>query len=69
MSENVYRIIEVVGSSPDSIEKAIQNAVTRASENLRNLEWFEVKETRGHVVDGNRVGHYQVVLKVGFKLD
>lgn len=69
MSENVYRIIEVVGSSPDSIEKAIQNAVTRASENLRNLEWFEVKETRGHVVDGSSIGHYQVVLKVGFRLD
>ena len=69
MSDNVYRVIEVVGSHPNSIEAAVQNAVSRASQNLRNLDWFEVIETRGHVVDGDQVGHYQVHLKVGFRLD
>lgn len=69
MSDNVYRVIEVVGSSSDSMDAAIRNGVKRASEKLRNLEWFEVKETRGHIVGGDQVGHYQVVLKVGFRLD
>ena len=69
MSDNVYRIIEVVGSSSESSDAAIRNAVKRASENLRNLEWFEVKELRGHIVDGDTVGHYQVVVKVGFRLE
>lgn len=69
MSDHVYRKIEVVGSSKNSIEDAIQGAVSRASENLRNLEWFEVKEIRGEVVDGNQVGFYQVVMQVGFRLE
>ena len=69
MSDHVYRVIEVVGSDPSSIEGAIENAVSRASQNLRHLDWFEVMETRGHVVDGNKVGHYQVHLKVGFRLE
>ena len=69
MSDHVYRIIEVVGSSPESSDAAIRNAIARASETLRNLEWFEVKEMRGHIVDGSSVGHYQAVLKVGFRLE
>lgn len=68
MSEHVYKIVELAGSSPDSIEAAIQNALGRASQTVRNLRWFEVLQTRGHVKDG-RVAHYQVVLKAGFTLD
>ena len=68
MSDAVYRKVEVVGSSQKSIEDAIEGAIARASSTLRNVEWFEVQETRGHVVDG-RVGHYQVVLKVGFRME
>jgi len=66
MPDHVYRIIEVAGSS--EIEDAIQNAVGRASRTLRQVGWFEVVETRGHVEDG-KVAHYQVTLKVGFTLD
>ena len=69
MSDHVYRVIEVVGSSSDSMDAAIRNGIKRASEKLRHLEWFEVKETRGHVINGDEVGHYQVVLKVGFRLE
>jgi flavin-binding protein dodecin len=65
---HVYKKVEVVGSSKKSIEDAIENAIAECSKNLRNIEWFEVQETRGHVVDG-KVGHYQVVLKVGFKIE
>ncbi|MGH7047813.1 MAG: dodecin [Stellaceae bacterium] len=68
MPEHVYRIIEVAGSSEHSIEAAIQSAVARASRTLRQVGWFEVVQTRGHVEDG-KVAHYQVVLKVGFTLD
>jgi dodecin len=68
MSDHVYKVIEVVGSSGKSIEEGIQNAVTRASESVDHVEWFEVDEIRGHVVDG-KVGHYQVVLKLGFRLN
>ncbi len=67
MSDNVYKIIEVVGSSTSSIEDAIEKAVTRASATVRDLRWFEVKETRGHIEDG-RVAHYQVTLRIGFTL-
>ncbi len=67
MSDNVYKIIEVVGSSTSSIEDAIEKAVTRASATVRDLHWFEVKETRGHIEDG-RVAHYQVTLRIGFTL-
>ena len=63
-----YKKVEVVGSSKKSIEDAIENAIAECSKNLRNIEWFEVQETRGHVVDG-KVGHYQVVLKIGFKIE
>ncbi|MBP5855602.1 dodecin domain-containing protein [Marivibrio halodurans] len=68
MSEHAYKVVELVGSSPESIEGAIDNAIARASKSLKNLRWFEVQETRGHIEDG-RVGHYQVTLKVGFTLE
>jgi flavin-binding protein dodecin len=68
MPDHVYRIIEIAGSSEKSIEDAIQNAVGRASRTLRQVGWFEVVETRGHIQDG-KVAHYQVALKVGFTLE
>jgi dodecin len=68
MSDHVYRIIQVAGSSQKSIEDAIENGVRRAARTLRQVGWFEVVETRGHVEDG-KVAHYQVTLKVGFTLD
>lgn len=67
MSAHVYKIVELVGSSAESTDSAIRNAIERASETLTNLDWFEVVETRGHIVNG-RVGHFQVTLKVGFRL-
>ncbi|MGZ8176895.1 dodecin [Williamsia sp. SKLECPSW1] len=67
MSDHVYRVTEVVGSSTTSTDEAIHTAIARASETLRNIEWFEVTETRGHVEDG-RVAHFQVTLKLGFRL-
>jgi flavin-binding protein dodecin len=66
--EHVYKIVQIAGSSSKSIDDAIQNAVSKASKSLKNLRWFEVIETRGHIDDG-RVAHYQVVLKVGFTLN
>jgi len=68
MSNHVYKIVEVVGSSPSSIEDAISTAVERASQTINNLRWFEVMETRGHIENG-RVAHYQVTLRIGFTLD
>ncbi|MDP1625849.1 dodecin [Parvibaculum sp.] len=68
MSDHVYKIVEIVGSSPDSIEGAISNAVAKAGKSLRELRWFEVVETRGHI-EGGKVGHYQVKLKVAFTLE
>lgn len=68
MSNHVYKVIEVAGSSPNSIEDAIQNAITMANKSLRNLDWFEVIETRGQINDG-KVAHFQVVMKIGFRLD
>lgn len=67
MSNKVYKIIEVVGSSTTGIEDAIDRAITRASETIRELRWFEVTETRGHI-EGGRVAHYQVTLRLGFTL-
>ena len=67
MTDHTYKVIELVGSSPTSIEDAIQCAITRASSTLENVRWFEVTETRGHVENG-RVTHYQVTLKLGFTL-
>ncbi|MFQ5930970.1 MAG: dodecin [Nitrospiraceae bacterium] len=68
MEDHVYKIIQLAGSSTASIEDAIQNAVGRASRTLKNLRWFQVMETRGHIEDG-KIAHYQVVLKVGFSLE
>jgi flavin-binding protein dodecin len=68
MSDHVYKVIELVGSSPESIEGAVQNAIAKASRSLHHLRWFEVKETRGHI-EGGKVSHYQVILKVGFTID
>lgn len=67
MSDHVYKIIEIVGSSAESIEDAIERAVARASETLEELRWFEVVNTRGHVENG-KVAHYQVTLRIGFTL-
>jgi flavin-binding protein dodecin len=68
MSDHVYKMVELVGSSETSIEDAIQTAITRARQTLRNLHWFEVVQTRGHVENGE-VRHYQVVLKAGLTLE
>jgi hypothetical protein len=68
MSEHTYKLVEIVGSSPQGIDTAIKNAIERASKTLKNLDWFEVSEIRGHIIDG-KVAHYQVKLKVGFRLE
>lgn len=68
MSDHIYKLIELAGSSPNSIEEAIANAISRASKTVNNLQWFEVIETRGYIENG-QVAHYQVVLKVGFTLE
>ena len=68
MNDHVYKVVEIVGTSTSSIEEAIQTAIGRASQTLREIRWFEVTETRGHVEDG-RVAHYQVTLRIGFTLD
>jgi flavin-binding protein dodecin len=68
MSDHVYKSIEITGSSPDGVTQAIDRAVTKASQSLRGLDWFEVTEIRGHI-EGGSVGHYQVTLKVGFRLE
>lgn len=68
MSNDVFKVVELVGSSPTSVENAIKGAIERASRTVRNIRWFEVLETRGHVEDG-KVGHFQVTLKIGFTLD
>ena len=68
MSDNVYKIIELVGSSASGIEDAIENAVARASATVRDIRWFEVVSTRGHVEEG-RVAHYQVTVRIGFTLE
>lgn len=66
MTDHVYSVSEIYGSSGSSVEEAIGNAVATASESLRNLDWFEVTEIRGHIEDG-KVAHYQVGLKIGFR--
>ena len=68
MSEHTYRLIEVVGSSPTGIDDAIKEAIADASKTIRNIRWFQVVETRGHVENG-KVAHFQVTLKIGFTLD
>jgi dodecin len=68
MTNHVYRLSEVVGSSPTSIDDAIRTAVAKASQTVRNIEWFEAQEVRGQVVDGE-VAHFQVRLKIGFRVE
>ena len=68
MSENVYKVVEIVGSSEVSVSKAIDRAIEKASQTLRNIGWFEVGQVRGHIENG-KVAHYQVTLKLGFRLD
>ncbi|MEO8440213.1 MAG: dodecin [Spartobacteria bacterium] len=68
MSDHVYKKLELVGSSPTSIEDAVQNALSLASQTIRNMRWFEVVETRGHIEE-NKINHWQVTVKVGFTLD
>lgn len=68
MSDHIYKKLELVGSSPDSIEDAVQAALARAHKTVRNMRWFEVVETRGQIVDG-KVAHWQVTLKIGFTLE
>jgi len=68
MSNHVYKLIEVVGTSEKSTDEAIRNAIAKASQTLTHLDWFEVMETRGHIVNGE-VAHFQVALKIGFRLE
>jgi dodecin len=68
MSEHTYRVTEIVGTSTDSVADAIRNGIARAAQTLRNLDWFETTEIRGHIVDG-AVEHFQVTMKVGFRLE
>ncbi|WP_424922152.1 dodecin [Streptomyces sp. wa53] len=68
MSNHTYRVTEIAGTSEEGIDAAIRNGVARASETLHNLDWFEMTQVRGHIEDG-RIAHYQVGLKVGFRLD
>ena len=68
MSDHVYRVTEIVGSSPTSVDEAIRNGANRAAKTLRNLDWFEVTQIRGHFTD-EAIGHFQVTMKVGFRLD
>jgi flavin-binding protein dodecin len=68
MSNHVYKTIEITGSSPDGVTQAIDRAVTKASQSVRGLDWFEVTEIRGHIEEGT-IAHYQVTLKVGFRLE
>ena len=68
MSDHVYKSVEITGSSTESVTEAIDRAVAKASETLRHMDWFEVINVRGHIADG-RVAHYQVTLKIGFRLE
>ena len=68
MSDRTYRVTEIVGTSPEGVEQAIQGALHRAAQTLRHLDWFEVTQIRGQIVDG-AVAHYQVGLKIGFRLE
>ena len=68
MSQHVYKKLEIVGSSPDGVEDAVRNAVSRSSKTIRNMRWFEVTETRGYINEG-KIAHWQVTLKIGFRLE
>ncbi|GAA3043575.1 dodecin [Streptomyces glomeratus] len=68
MTDHTYRVTEIVGSSPEGVDQAVRNAIARASQTLRNLDWFEVTQVRGRIENG-QIEHYQVGLKVGFRLE
>ena len=68
MSQHVYKMLELTGSSTTSIEDAVQNAIAKAAKTVRRMQWFQVLETRGHI-EGNAVSHWQVTVKVGFTLE
>lgn len=67
MTNHTYKLVEIVGSSPDGTDAAIRSALAKAAETIKNMDWFEVVETRGHLVDG-QVAHFQVTLKIGFRV-
>ena len=67
--DRVYKKVEVIGISTESVEAAIQSAVSRAQESLKKLSWFEVQEVRGHIDDDGKISEYQVILKIAFELD
>jgi dodecin len=68
MADRTYRVTEIVGTSPDGVEPAVRNALRRAAQTIRHLDWFEVTQIRGQIVDGE-IGHFQVDMKVGFRLE
>ncbi|MCL7428453.1 dodecin [Streptomyces sp. NPDC057806] len=68
MSNHTYRVTDIVGTSPEGVDQAIRNGIERASQTLRNLDWFEVTEVRGQLEDG-QIAHWQVTMKVGFRLE
>jgi dodecin len=68
VTDHVYRLSEIVGSSSTSVDEAIRNAVAKASQTVRNIEWFQAQEIRGQIVDGN-VAYFQVTVKIGFRVD
>ncbi len=67
-NHRTYKKLEIVGTSPNSIEEAIQNAITETANNVNNLDWFEVIDSRGHIID-NKVSHFQVTIKIGFRIE
>ena len=69
MSDATYAITHVVGTSPDGVDQAIRNGIRTAAESLRNLDWFEVSEIRGHLEHSGEIAHYQVTMKIGFRYD
>jgi dodecin len=68
MSANTYKLVELVGTSPNGTDEAIRNAIAKAGATIKHMDWFQVTEARGHIVEG-RVAHYQVTLKVGFRIE
>lgn len=68
MSANTYKLVELVGTSPNGTDDAIRNAIAKAGVTIKHMDWFQVTETRGHIVEG-RVAHFQVTLKVGFRIE
>lgn len=68
MTDHIYSVTEIIGTSKTTVEEAIQNGIKTAAKTVRNLEWFEVTQVKGHIVDG-AIGHYQVCMKLGFRYE